>query len=291
MADLGEDIYAAPSTDPEGDFERFLHEQGLELRGPLKADARIHRCATVNKSRDKNGAYLYDPSGPWGWCQDWQADDKPHLWFADGVEILDRYAPVDAQRAAYEVEREAMQDEAARNAQKRWEGASAPLIVGRSGTYLEAKGLSGWHGARREGSGTVLVPMYDNDTLELVNIQSIAPDGEKRFMKGAQTAGCSFAVGAHIGLTDKILSRKALPRRRAYTRLRGARSLWCSRLAICPPRSDGLRGACGTAQRSLFAVTMMSAGARRLTLAGVALLHSRRPAKTSTSCDCVCHGG
>src|SRR5262249_15625258 len=154
-------------------------ERGLILRGPARLDGRIHRIPTVNKPRDRNGAYLYDPSGPWGWCQDWQADDKPHFWFGDGVEIIGRYELVEEARRAYEAERKAKQDEAARNAVRRLEGAKADFQPG--GTYLDKKGIEP-HGARLEGDTTILVPMYDNETGELVNIQAISPDGEKRFM-------------------------------------------------------------------------------------------------------------
>jgi AAA domain/Toprim domain len=63
-----------------------------------------------------------------------------------------------------------------------------------TGTYLEKKAIPAC-GARLQGDSTILVPMYDGETRELVNIQSITPDGEKRFMKGGKVAGCCFAVG------------------------------------------------------------------------------------------------
>jgi AAA domain/Toprim domain len=196
MADLGEDIGVTPSTDPLGDFEAFLREHGLEPRGPIRADGRIQRCVTVTKLRDKNGAYMLDMSGPvaWGWCQDWQVDDKAAYWFGDSVQPGEHVGLVEAGRLAYEAERQAMQDECARNAAKRWDNAAAIWQRGAE-TYLDRKGIQ-YNGARLQGDSTILVPMYDGDTGELVNIQSITPDGEKRFMKGGKVAGCNYVVGA-----------------------------------------------------------------------------------------------
>jgi phage/plasmid primase-like uncharacterized protein/RecA-family ATPase len=199
MADLGEVIYLNSSTDPIGDFEQFVRERGLEPGGGVRADGRIHRCPTKGKRTEKDGAYcIYLGPDTWGWCQDWRVDDKPAIWRAWGVNSIDQathdamQARIVADRLAYEAARQDNAARAARDANRRWESAQPVFEI--HGTYLDRKGI-GTHSVRKEGDSTILVPML-NDTGQIVNIQAIKPDGTKLFMKGGQTVGCHFVVGA-----------------------------------------------------------------------------------------------
>jgi RecA-family ATPase len=117
MADLGEDIVFAEHLDSEdhiSDFELFVREQGLEPRGGVRADGRIHRCPTRGKRTEKDGAYcLYlDGLDTWGWCQDWRVDDKPAIWRPQGFQTIDiasydvMQGRIVADRLAYEAARQ-----------------------------------------------------------------------------------------------------------------------------------------------------------------------------------------
>src|SRR5262249_39525305 len=135
----------------------------------------------------------------WGWCQDWRADDKPAIWHPRGIQTMDRttcddmQARIVADRLAYDAARQDNAARAARDANRRWESAQSIFEI--HGTYLDRKGIK-VRGVRKEGDSTILIPMH-NDAGQIVNIQSIPPDGkEKRFMKGGQVAGCHFVVGA-----------------------------------------------------------------------------------------------
>jgi putative DNA primase/helicase len=78
---------------------------------------------------------------------------------------------------------------AAGKARSRW--ASAGPVTA-SHAYLVRKGLGG-EGVKQEAD-RLLVPMHDLDG-QLWNVQAIAPDGSKRFMKGARQAGLACIVG------------------------------------------------------------------------------------------------
>ncbi len=70
-----------------------------------------------------------------------------------------------------------------------WEAASPATAH----PYAEAKGLS-LEGLRVAG-GRLFIPMRDLATGELWNVQTIAPDGLKRFLPDARTAGLCWGRG------------------------------------------------------------------------------------------------
>ncbi len=74
----------------------------------------------------------------------------------------------------------------------------APLA--HSHPYLTRKRIHG-HGARLHvRSGKLLVPLYANPR-HLANVQFIAADGEKRFLKGGRKAGCYWWIGPEVSET------------------------------------------------------------------------------------------
>jgi putative DNA primase/helicase len=89
-----------------------------------------------------------------------------------------------------EAERRAAQEAAAAEAVRLWE-ASAPADPQHA--YLIRKGLTG-EGLRQNGN-RLLVPMHDVGG-KLWNLQRIAPDGFKAFLKGGRTRGLMCIVGA-----------------------------------------------------------------------------------------------
>ncbi|VTY35604.1 DNA primase TraC [Xylophilus ampelinus] len=100
---------------------------------------------------------------------------------------------MDALRRQHDVEQRERQAETAEAAARRW-AAAEPVT---EHTYLTNKGVQAY-GIRIEGGHTLLVPMRDTEG-RLWSLQSIAPDGEKRFMPGGRVKGCYCSIGRPSG--------------------------------------------------------------------------------------------
>lgn len=84
---------------------------------------------------------------------------------------------------------EAKQAAAAAQAAQYWRAARR---ASREHPYLERKGLTPYH-LRQLPGGRLLVPLCLDGTL--VNLQTILPDGGKRFLKGGRLKGCYSPIG------------------------------------------------------------------------------------------------
>ncbi|RCV90484.1 toprim domain-containing protein [Billgrantia montanilacus] len=71
-----------------------------------------------------------------------------------------------------------------------WANASHPYLIAKG---IEAPGL-------KQKGPLLVAPMTDGQTI--VNYQTIAPDGNKRFLAGARKQGCYFALGH---LSDRLV--------------------------------------------------------------------------------------
>lgn len=100
---------------------------------------------------------------------------------------------MDALRRDHEADQRKRQTEAAAAAAVRW-AAAVPALAH---AYLERKGVQA-HGIRIEARHTLLIPMRDKAGT-LRSLQSIAPDGSKRFMPGGQVKGCYHSIGKPTG--------------------------------------------------------------------------------------------
>ncbi|TCK96265.1 VapE domain-containing protein [Paraburkholderia sp. BL9I2N2] len=88
---------------------------------------------------------------------------------------------------------------AANRARDQWQRASDD---GTSG-YLDRKQITP-EGVRFDSEGTVLVPMFQYaDSIRLVGLQKITPDGAKRFNKGMEKKGAAYLLG-EISDDDKV---------------------------------------------------------------------------------------
>lgn len=100
---------------------------------------------------------------------------------------------MDALRRAHAAEQRQRQVAAAGASAARW--AVAPPAVGHP--YLSSKCVSS-HGLRVEAGHTLLIPLRDHHG-NLHSLQSIGPDGTKRFMPGGRVKGCYHAIGRPEG--------------------------------------------------------------------------------------------
>lgn len=157
------------------------------------ADGEIHRFHVPgDRSGTLNGWYvLFGERFPAGAFGSWKTGDIHH-WRLEGAA-----APADAEQIRQRIEqarrqREAEQHQrklkAAESAQRLWRDArrAAP-----SHPYLMAKQVRP-HGLRQHRD-RLLVPLYCDD--QLVNLQSIGPDGSKLFQAGGQVKGCYSPLG------------------------------------------------------------------------------------------------
>lgn len=180
-----------PSMSPQEEFANALEQAGLDLRGKAPImDGQIHRAPLIGRSGgDLDGAYCgFLDERPAGWMQNFSAGEKT-TWVATGHTLTKEQ--LEAQRADIAKKREErqrlileQQQKTAREAHTEWiahDWASA------DNPYLQAKGVLPF-GVREDLDGTLLVPVMTADK-ELRGLQTISPEGEKRFMYGMEKNG------------------------------------------------------------------------------------------------------
>jgi len=197
---------ATPQRRPAGNsgadctaqFSAAIVAAGLEPPEFITADGALHRFASNGKRGDVAGWYVMHADGiaagafgdhRSGVNETWCADVGRKLTAAEQQEQRARIVAMRKVREADEAKRHA---DAASEAGATWSSATpAPA----DHPYLARKAIKP-HGLRVEGTHLV-VPVRANG--ELVSIQRIAPDGEKRFLSGGRVAGGYFSIGTMEG--------------------------------------------------------------------------------------------
>ena len=189
-----------PSLPPQEEFANALEGFGLDLRGKAPVmDGQIHRVPLIGKSNgDLDGAYCgFLDERPAGWMQNFSASEK-HTWVATGHTLTKEQ--VDEQRISIARQREERkqitlkkQQDAAREAFSQWMGSD---YASDDNPYLKAKGIPALE-LREDLDRNLLVPVT-NVHKEIRGLQTISPDGEKRFLYGMQKEG-NFCMIGHYG--------------------------------------------------------------------------------------------
>lgn len=167
-------------------FEQALRLAGLFPRD-IVADGKWRRCPTEDKAKKRNGAYMLRPDGTGLW-RNWAVDSEVNVWRDDSARVA---RPIDQAKLQAQRDRErAERISAMRTARAYWANAR-PL--NRPHPYLERKGLTplGCAGLRSI-DGMLVVPVWHGDWL--VSVQTITPDGEKRFWRGAPVKAGAFTL-------------------------------------------------------------------------------------------------
>ena len=169
-------------------FEQAMQASGL-IPGAIVADGKWRRCKTTDKPKRRNGAYVLHADGR-GYFRNWATDHAVNSWGADAAQVR---VPTAAELASRELRKRQEREyrlRAIRAAREQWAQASSPRALH---PYLERKGLSsvGTNGLRVRGDA-LLVPVFWRDRL--MSIQSITPDGQKRFWTGAPVKGGAFII-------------------------------------------------------------------------------------------------
>ena len=176
-------------------FKSAMMASGIEPPDGVTDDGDIHRFKTTKGSHKKNGWYCLHSDGvPAGVFGDW-SEGATHHWCAKADKAMtpeeiranrERVAAAKAKRDKLQQEEQAR---VASEATMRYAAAKACTTH----PYTDRKSVAVPDGVRLEGE-TLLVPLRDSAGT-LWSLQTIAPNGEKRFMTGGRKAGCYFSIG------------------------------------------------------------------------------------------------
>lgn len=186
-------------SDPCEHFRAAIASAGLTPPEAIEADGTIHRFSTSGKRADDSGWYLLHldgiPSGAFG-C--WR--EGLHSTWCGKADSEMTAAEQDAHRQRVNAMR--LQREAD-HAQRQRQAAEAAALILTEATpateheYLTRKGIKP-HGVKCD-SHHLLIPMRDTSGA-LHSLQTIAPDGSKRFQPGGRVKGCYFGIGKPDGV-------------------------------------------------------------------------------------------
>ena len=134
----------------------------------------------------------------------WRKPDEKFEWtWPDGQQIdplLAKQMEEDwlAEKQKHAAEKLNAHVVAAGKARQDWESFDPrpnPKKTHPSWQYLSKKGIDtdSWFGARCDTQGNLKIPMRDIDG-DLMSLQTIFPDGSKRFLKGGQKKGCFHVI-------------------------------------------------------------------------------------------------
>lgn len=181
-------------TDPIDQFKTAIVAAGLIPPDTIIADGKLHRFSSNGKSRDDSGWYVLHPDGiPAGVFGCWRADIS-QKWCAKSVNTMSQ-AERDAHQARIAAMQEQRDAEHVRLHQQARESAAEILAnasPARSHEYLTFKVIQP-HGVKCDGE-RLLIPMRDAEGI-LHSLQTITPDGDKRFHGGGKVTGCYVGIG------------------------------------------------------------------------------------------------
>jgi putative DNA primase/helicase len=173
-------------------FRSAIEAAGLTPPDHIQDDGELHRFSTGNRRGDKSGWYLLHTDGiAAGTFGCWRAG-LHSTWCSkadSAMTIEEREAHrqrIKAMRAQREAAESARQQEEADKAIDRWHSASTHC----EHPYLARKGVQA-HRIRQHGD-VLLIPLRDTAGT-LHSLQTITPDGEKRFR--GRMRGCYHAIG------------------------------------------------------------------------------------------------
>jgi putative DNA primase/helicase len=196
-----------PPTDGEiiNAFMSSMHAAGFTPRSiELNTNDFVRFDAPGDKPGRRNAYYKVKTGDyPVGWFGDWKTGESHHWQYFDkstlsSKELRQIQAEQRRLKAEAAIETETRHKERAEDARRKWDSANADV----SGhPYLQRKMIDPPKGLRlhigNDGTQLVVVPMWAfdmNGNPRLWNLQYIAPDGGKMFMKGARIDGTFFSL-------------------------------------------------------------------------------------------------
>lgn len=174
-------------------FRSAMHDAGITPPDYIQADGQLHRFHIAgHKAGSKNGAYVLHSNGhPAGYFENFTQDMKV-TWKMEGNRA--QFSEADkAQIAAANFQRQKELEDKHRKAAEtaRYIWRNSPSAT--SHPYLTRKQIQP-HIAKINKYGALTIPLY-NAQIELVNLQFIDSDGNKRFLSGGQKKNCFCWLG------------------------------------------------------------------------------------------------
>jgi phage/plasmid primase-like uncharacterized protein/antirestriction protein ArdC len=198
---------------PEQELALVCERAGLLLGGPPVMDGQKHRAPVVGgKKGALDGEYCAHADGrPNGWVKNYKTDEY-QKWIYTGHELSpEQKAEIrrsnSAVRDAREKESQTRRAEGRRLARIQWDRSNEPP---QDHPYLAAKGIEAFGVCQAWESGDLIVPGYDIlarsetglkhlDNIQI--IQTITPEGEKRFSKDCVLKGAMYIIDPKNALT------------------------------------------------------------------------------------------
>jgi putative DNA primase/helicase len=167
-------------------FSEFARSLGLIIDYVID-DGRWHRTKTVDHVHKKNGSYVFD--GRTGAVQNWATMSEPLTWRPDREYKTPKIDRAGIARRQAQARRDLVK--ATQAAREFYIGCS-PLRGGHP--YLESHQLTmtGCYGLKIDGAGWLVVPVLLDENV--MSVQRISPDGEKKFWHGASVKGGSYLI-------------------------------------------------------------------------------------------------
>lgn len=191
-------LYSASFHEGITGFQDAIAAAGLG-KPEIKADGEIHRFrAAGDKAGTLNGWYVFFqipvPAGAFGsWktghSERWCVRSEQELSHVERQQLAQQ---LEDARKARKAEQQRQWKAAADKAVLRW-GAAKPLDGVSIHPYLKHKQVQAYS-LKLEGRGLLLVPLRDVSG-RLWSLQTINPQGEKRFQGGGKVSGCFHTIG------------------------------------------------------------------------------------------------
>jgi phage/plasmid primase-like uncharacterized protein len=187
-------------SDPIEHFRLAIEAAGIEAPDSINPDGKIHRFSTSGKRGDVSGWYILHTDGIaagafgcWrsGLQSTWCAKSDKAMTVAEHEVHRQRIKAMQVRRDADML---ATQLKTSQTAAALWQQA---IPATAANAYLTRKGIQP-HGVKCDGQ-RLLVPMRDT-AGNLHSLQTIAPDGDKRFMTGGRKKGCYHSIGKPVGV-------------------------------------------------------------------------------------------
>lgn len=195
--------------DIEAQFLEFLRVNDCEPEGnfTLQMDGQLHRFRLQgDKAGEKTGAYcVYTDGWPAGWCQNWRNGGESITWsypkgedgkykdYFESPEFKKARELSQQRQAKFKAEQEAQSLRAQERVRILWEQLRFIAKTEENHEYLNKKQIYPYGLKLGSDKVSITVPMQNIDG-KIVNLQSISPDGEKRFYPNAPVSGNFFAI-------------------------------------------------------------------------------------------------
>lgn len=182
--------------DPQQEFADACRKEGLMIEGLPSMDGKWHRVAVAGDTKGQtSGSYRGFIEGiPAGQIMNFKKASEPVKWVATGTRIdPEELERIKAQSAARKAEQAQELKFQYQQVAKRAYGTFMNAIEATSDhPYLRKKQVSG-ETLRVDRTGNLIVPMT-NEKGFIENIQTISPDGTKRYLKDGRKAGLMHII-------------------------------------------------------------------------------------------------